>query len=57
MIKSGLRDLENEIEDMGKEEKQIEKPNEIIDVVEKIIEFKKPNQQGQGFKITTESNA
>ena len=34
MIKSGLRDLKEKIEDMSKEEKQIEKPNEIVDIVE-----------------------
>ena len=36
------------------EEKEIKKPNEIIDVVEKIIiEFNKQNQSGQGLKILT----
>ena len=39
VIKSGLNDLKNEIEGMGEEEKEIEKPNEIIDIVEKILEF------------------
>ena len=34
MIKSGLRDLKEKIEDMSKEEKQIEKPNKIVDIVE-----------------------
>ena len=38
---------------MGDEEKEIEKPNEIIDVVEKTLEFDKQNQQGQGLKILT----
>ena len=38
---------------MGEEEKQIEKPNEIIDVVEKILEFNKQKQQGQVLKILT----
>ena len=51
MIKSGLSDLKNEIEDMSEEEKKIEKPNEIIDVVEKILELSKKNQLGQGLKI------
>ena len=48
MIKSGLSDLKNEIEDMSEEEKKIEKPNEII---EKILELSKKNQLGQGLKI------
>ena len=49
IIKSGLSDLKNEI--MGEEEKEIEKPSEIIDIVEKILEFNKQNEQGQGLKI------
>ena len=51
MIKSGLSDLKNEIEDMSEEEEKIEKPNEIIDVVEKILELSKKNQLGQGLKV------
>ena len=38
---------------MVEEEKEIEKSNEIIDIVEKILEFNKQNQQGQGLKILT----
>ena len=53
IIKSGLSDLKNEIEDMSEEEKENEKPNEIIDIVEKIIELNKQNQLGQGLKILT----
>ena len=53
VIKSGLSDLENGIEDMGEKEKEIEKPNEVIDVVEKILEFNKQNQSGQGLKTLT----
>ena len=53
MIKSGLSDLKNEIKDMCEEEKEIRKPIEIVDIVEKIIKFNKQNQQGQGIKILT----
>ena len=38
---------------MGEEEKEIEKSNETIDVVEKVLEFNKQNQFGQGLKILT----
>ena len=38
---------------MGEEEKEIEKSNETIDVVEKVLEFNKQNQFGQGLKIPT----
>ena len=44
MIKSGLSDSKNEIKNMGKEEKQIEKPNEIINIAEEILEFNIQNQ-------------
>ena len=53
VIKSGLNDSKNKIENMREEEKEIEKPSEIIDIVEKILEFNKQNQQGQGLKILT----
>ena len=53
LIKSGLRYLRNEIENMSKEEKQIEKPNEIVNIVERILEFNNLNQRGQGLKILT----
>ena len=35
VIKRGLSDSKNEIKNMAEEEKEIEKPTEIIDVVEK----------------------
>ena len=53
VIKSGLNDLKHKIENTGAEEKEIEKPNEIIDVVEKILEFNKQNQERHGLKILT----
>ena len=39
LIKSGLRDLQEEFEDMSEQEKKIENPNEIVDIVENILEF------------------
>ena len=51
VIKSVLSDLKNEIGNMGEEENGIEKPSEIIDIVEKILEFNK--QDEQGLKILT----
>ena len=53
MIKSRLSDWKNEIENIDEEEKQIKNTNEIIDVVEKILEFNKQNHAGQGLKIPT----
>ena len=53
IIQSGLSGLKNEIKNMSEEEKEIEKPNEIIDIVEEILKFNKQNQQEQGLKILT----
>ena len=52
MIKNRLRDLKEKITDMSEEEKKIEKPNEIVDIVESILEFNR-RQQGHGLKILT----
>ena len=38
---------------MSEEEKEIEKPSEIIDIVKEFLEFNKQNQEGQGLKILT----
>ena len=52
MTNSGLRDLKEEIENMSEQEKETENPNEIVNFVEKILEFNK-QQSGQGLKILT----
>ena len=51
VIKSWLSDLKNEIENISEEEKEIEKPNEIVNIVEEILEFKKQKQEGKRLKI------
>ena len=38
-IKNGLRDFKEETEDMSREEKEVKKPNEIVNIVELIFEF------------------
>ena len=53
VIKSRLSDLKNEIKKMSENKIEIEKPNKIVDIVEKIIDFNKQNQEGQGLKIFT----
>ena len=50
MIRNG--NLKKEIENMSKEEEEIEKPNVIIDIVENLLKFNR-QQQGQGLKILT----
>ena len=53
-INSRLSDLKNEIEKMSENEIKIEKPYEIVNIVEKILEFNR-QEQGQGLKILTPS--
>ena len=44
MIKSRLKDLEEEIEDMSEPEKEIGGPDEIVDIIERILEFNRNNE-------------
>ena len=53
VIKSGLGDWKSEIKKMSKNEIEIEKPDKIVDIVEKILQFNRQNQEGQGLKILT----
>ena len=53
-IKTGLIDLNKEIKNMSDDEKKIEKPNEIVDAVEEIIDYNEEQSQGgYGLKILT----
>ena len=38
---------------MFKDETEIEKTYEIVDIAEKILDFNNQNQEGQGLKILT----
>ena len=38
---------------MSKEEKEIEKPDVIVEIVEEMFKFNKQNQEGKGIKILT----
>ena len=53
VIKSGLSDLKDEIKKMSEDEKEIEKPDKILKFFEKILDFDKQNQIGEGLKILT----
>ena len=44
LINSGLKDLKEEIKKMSKAEIEIEKPDEIVKIVEKILKFNEQNQ-------------
>ena len=54
VIKSGLSDLKDEIKKMSEDEKEIEKPDKILKIVEEVLDFNnKQNQIGEGLKILT----
>ena len=51
LIKSGLRDFKNEIDDLFENEIEIEKPGKIVNIAKKILDFNRRNQIGQGLVI------
>ena len=54
MFSSALKDFKKETKNMTEEEKEIEKPDEIVRVVKMILDFNEIDQQkGQGLKILT----
>ena len=46
-----MRDLRREIKQISKHEKETERPDEVVNLVEKIVDFNNQNQEGQGLKI------
>ena len=54
LIRSALTDFNNKVNSMSENEMRFEQPNEILNIVEKIIEFNR-QQSGQGPKILTPS--
>ena len=52
LVKNGLRDLREEIEDMTEQEKEIRNPNEIVDIVDMDLDSNW-QQQSQWLKILT----
>ena len=48
-----MSDLKKEIKKTSEDEIKNEKLYEIVDIVEKILEFNKQNQEGKGLKILT----
>ena len=53
LTKSGLIDLKDEIKKMSENEIEIEKPDIMVNIVGKILEFNRQNQKGQGLTILT----
>ena len=55
IVNSELEDLKKAIKKMPKEERENEKPDKIVEIVEEILRFNKQKQEGQGIKILTPS--
>ena len=55
LIKSELKDLQEEIKNMSQGEIKNEKPDEIVEIVEEILKFNKQKQSGQRLKILAPS--
>ena len=53
LIKSGLKELKEEIKKISGAEKKIEDPELIVEFVEDILKFNKQYQQGKDLKILT----
>ena len=52
-INNRWSNLKDETEKMSKEEREIEKPDKILQIVEDILKFNKQQQSGTGLKILT----
>ena len=50
MINSGLKDLKEEIEKISNEEKEIEDPESIVEIVKGILKFNKQKSSIKGRK-------
>ena len=48
-----LKDLKEEINKMSEQERKIEKPDKIVEIVKEILKFNEQKQEGQGIKILT----
>ena len=50
MIESGLSDIKNEIKKISDDEIEIEKPDKIVNIVEKILEFNRKIKKDKDLK-------
>ena len=48
-----LKNFKGEINKMSEQERKIEKPDKIVEIVKEILKFNEQKQEGQGIKILT----
>ena len=53
VVNSGLKLLKEEIKEMPKKERKIEKSDNIVKIVKRVLKFNKQKQSGEGIKILT----
>ena len=53
VINSKLKDFKEDIKKMSKEEKEIEDPKSIVEIVKEILKFNEQKKEWQGIKILT----
>ena len=55
VINSRIKDLKEQINKMSEKERQIEKPDEMAEIVVEILKFNEQNQEGKGSKILAQN--
>ena len=53
LIKNGLEKFKSHMNKMFQKEIEIEKPDEIVDIVEKILDFNNENKEAEGLQMLT----
>ena len=53
VINSGIKDLKEQINKMFEKERQIEKPDEMVEIGEEILKFNEQNREGKDSKMLT----
>ena len=53
MFKNELSDLRDEIKKTPEDEKRIEQPDRVVDILEEILDFNRQIQEGKGLKLLT----
>ena len=53
LIKNGLEKFKSHMNKMFQKEIEIEKPDEIVDIVEKILDFNNQNKEAEGLQMLT----
>ena len=53
LTRGRLSHLKGKIKEMFENKIEIEEPDKMVDIIEKVLEFNRQNQEGHGLKILT----